>query len=62
MIAVRDLSIGYEGVVLLRGLTFDVPAGDVFIILGERIQTEHLTTSRFHEIAAQIIEVNALHD
>lgn len=34
MIAVRDLSIGYEGVVLLRGLTFDVPAGDVFVILG----------------------------
>lgn len=34
MIDVRDLSIGYDGVVLLRGLTFDVPAGDVFVILG----------------------------
>ncbi len=34
MIAVRDLSIGYEGTVLLHGLTFDVPAGDIFIILG----------------------------
>jgi phospholipid/cholesterol/gamma-HCH transport system ATP-binding protein len=34
MIEVRDLTIGYEGTPLLRGLTFDVPAGDVFVILG----------------------------
>jgi phospholipid/cholesterol/gamma-HCH transport system ATP-binding protein len=34
MIEVRALSIGYSGIPLLRGLTFDVADGDVFVILG----------------------------
>ena len=34
MIEVRDLTIGYEGTPVLSGLTFDVPAGDIFVILG----------------------------
>ncbi len=34
LIAVRDLSIGHGQTVLLRDATFDVPRGDVFIILG----------------------------
>jgi len=34
VIEVRNLSIGYGGQVLLHDLTFDVPTGDVFVILG----------------------------
>ncbi len=34
MIEVRDLAIGYGGEVLLHDLTFEVPEGDVFVILG----------------------------
>jgi phospholipid/cholesterol/gamma-HCH transport system ATP-binding protein len=34
MIEVRNLTMGYGGEVLQRDLTFDVPDGDVFIILG----------------------------
>jgi len=34
MIDVRNLSIGYSGIVLLHDLTFDVAEGDVFVILG----------------------------
>lgn len=34
LIRVRDLSIGYGDTVLLRGLDFDVRAGEVFVILG----------------------------
>jgi phospholipid/cholesterol/gamma-HCH transport system ATP-binding protein len=34
MIDVRNLTIGYEGVPILHDLTFAVPAGDIFVILG----------------------------
>ena len=34
MIEVRNLTIGYDGEAVLRDLTFDVPPGDVFVILG----------------------------
>ena len=34
MIRVEDLTVGYGGTPLLRDLRFDVPAGDVFLILG----------------------------
>lgn len=34
MIEVRDLSIGYDGKVLLHDLNFDVVEGDIFVILG----------------------------
>jgi phospholipid/cholesterol/gamma-HCH transport system ATP-binding protein len=34
MIDVRNLTIGYDGVPILRDLTFAVPAGDIFVILG----------------------------
>jgi phospholipid/cholesterol/gamma-HCH transport system ATP-binding protein len=34
MIEVRDLTIGYGGQALLHDLTFDVPEGDVFVLLG----------------------------
>jgi phospholipid/cholesterol/gamma-HCH transport system ATP-binding protein len=34
MIEARDLAIGYSGEVLLHDLSFDVAAGDVFVILG----------------------------
>src|SRR5262245_47948701 len=34
MIEVHDLAIGYGGEALLRGLTFEVEEGDIFVILG----------------------------
>lgn len=34
MIKASNLSIGYSGQVLLRGLSFDVADGDIFVILG----------------------------
>jgi len=34
LITVRDLSIGYGRTTLLRGASFEVPRGDIFIILG----------------------------
>ena len=34
IISVRDLSVGYGGVALLEHLTFDVYAGEIFVILG----------------------------
>jgi len=34
MIEVRNLTIGYDGEAVLRDLSFDVPPGDVFVILG----------------------------
>jgi len=34
MIEVRDLTIGYDGTPVLSGLTFEVPDGDIFVILG----------------------------
>ena len=34
MITVRGLAIGYDGVPILEGLDFDVPAREVFVILG----------------------------
>ncbi len=34
LITVRDLSIGYGDTTLLRNASFDVPRGDIFIILG----------------------------
>ena len=34
MIEVRNLTIGYDGEAVLSDLTFDVPPGDVFVILG----------------------------
>ena len=33
-VSVTDLSIGYPGLVLMRGLTFSVPLGAVFVIMG----------------------------
>jgi phospholipid/cholesterol/gamma-HCH transport system ATP-binding protein len=34
MITIRGLTIGYDGVPILEGLDFDVPAHEVFVILG----------------------------
>ena len=34
LIQVRDLTVGWERTVLLRGASFDVERGDVFVILG----------------------------
>ncbi|MCC7170202.1 MAG: polyamine ABC transporter ATP-binding protein, partial [Planctomycetes bacterium] len=34
MIRVKDLAIGYGTRVLMQGLEFEVPRGDVFVILG----------------------------
>ncbi len=34
VIEVRDLSIGYDGVAIQEGLTFDVHRGEIFLILG----------------------------
>ena len=34
IIRVKNLSIGYEGKVIMRDLSFDIPKGDIFIIMG----------------------------
>ena len=34
MIRVRDVAIGYDGKAIQEGLSFEVPRGDVFLILG----------------------------
>ena len=34
IIRVENLSIGYEGKVIMKGLSFDIPKGDIFIIMG----------------------------
>ena len=35
LIQCRDLSLGYEGDVIVRGLSFDVRKGDYLYIVGE---------------------------
>ena len=34
IIRVKNLNIGYEGKVIMKNLTFDIPKGDIFIIMG----------------------------
>lgn len=34
IIRAENLSIGYEGKVIMRNLSFDIPKGDIFIIMG----------------------------
>ena len=34
IIRVKDLNIGYEGKVIMKNLSFDIPKGDIFIIMG----------------------------
>jgi len=34
IIRVENLSIGYDGKIIMKDLTFDIPKGDIFIIMG----------------------------
>lgn len=34
LICVENLTIGYEGKVIMKNLSFDIPKGDIFIIMG----------------------------